>query len=277
MKLFRVLCVGLSFALAGCISSRAINMPTLVEGASTGTVYVGYIKKPLPSGTREVVVDGRTAFRINAGEYTKFQLATGSHHIHAQCIKNSGFSGLNGQADNTFTLAENESVYFMVQFDTNCKKSSKKDIQLVTEAEQRETLLGYKALNFKQTYAKAKAMPKPAKFTGDLNGNFQRQEPLVGSAEIEQKGDKVFITGHDLLTPTPDQVMSRGPEAFKSGEIKVEATLVGKDINGQWWFTNKPESKKPFSATIGKHVSVKNDFVIYTSGEFAGVLYRVKK
>jgi len=271
----------LVFALAslfGCVRSVSTSaMPTIEEGKPTGTVYVGYVKKLLPSGTRQVIFDDQAIFSINGGEFSKFKVSPGEHTVRMECVSIGGWSDRNSKYNTSFTIKPDQDVYFMIGFDRKCKRPQKNDILQVTDLSKQELIKSYKDLNFQQKFTKkSNFVPTVLGPCCEINGKYTRQKPLYGEVTITQSGSELVMLGRDLLTLSFSQIMATAGKPHTPGsEIKIVAKLNGKDIVGEWWYMTEPDKKKPFNATVGKHAGRK-DMVIYTGGDMSGVLYKSK-
>ena len=180
-------------------------MPKLEEGQSTGTVYVGYI-----------------------GQYAKFHVTPGQHRIRVGCVSLGGWSGGDSVLDTVFTINAGEDKHFMITFDSSCKKPKKSDLALVMDKKNIDRILGYRYLDFKQSYAVKSQQPvlEDAPCC-NINGRYHQENPLHGDVTIVQHGAQLEMWGHDLLMPTFEQLKAAASKPYKAGpEIIIAA---------KWW------------------------------------------
>ena len=153
MKIHHLLLFVLLMSVSACMKSVVTSgLPKLEEGMPTGTVYVGYGEKMLPSGARMVLFDNSDIFAINAGEYTKFKVTPGSYKLRVECVREGGWSDVDSNQNTLFNISEDDELHFMIRADQNCKKPLKGDIKLVSGTELQNVLLAFKYLDFRQFY-----------------------------------------------------------------------------------------------------------------------------
>ena len=280
MKFTRTLFLLVLFIpLVGCIKSVVQSgMPSLEAGKPTGTLFVGYHKRTLPSGTRAVIINNNTAFTINMGQYTKIKLNPGNYKIRLECVQVKGFHGMDSPYNTSFQMSADEEKYFMIKWDASCRKPAKDHIRQVVDKEKQTLIKSYKLVTFKQPFAESQshrvAITEPP--CCNINGHYRHQEPLKGEVTIKQNGANIEMTGHDLILPTFAELKANaGKPPMRGPEMKIVAKMEGNEIKGQWWYVNNPSSKKTFAAKVGKHAGRK-DKVIYPDGDLSGVWYKNK-
>ena len=279
MKFTRALFLLVLFTLsAGCIKSVSQSgLPKLEAGKPTGTIYIGYHDKTLPSGTRVVLINGREAFSINMGQYVRLQLNPGNYTIRLGCVGTKGFSGTDSPLNTGFQVTAGVEQYFMIKWNAHCKKLKQDDIYQVLDKQQQAEIKSYKLLAFEQgTKISQDRLDIAEPPCCEISGAYRHQEPLKGRVTIKQNGADLEMSGHDLIMPTFAQIQANnGLSKGNSPTMKIVAKLQGEEIKGEWWYEKNPAAKKPFNAKIGKHAGRK-DKVIYVDGEMAGVWYKVK-
>lgn len=266
----------LFISISGCIKSVAQSgLPKLEAGKPTGTLYVGYHDKTLPSGTRVVLINNREAFRINMGQYAKIKLNPGNYTIRLGCVRVKGFHGMGSPINTGFQMAAGEEKHFMIKWNADCKNLAQDDIYQVIDNKLRAEITSYKLVTFKQSFAEKKperrAITKPP--CCDISGHYRFPRPYKGEATIKQTGADVEITGRDLRMTVQARIAAETGQPHTPGPLmKITATLSGKKLNGQWWYVNKPGVKKPFSALVKTYNPyTKNVKMIQVGGELSGV------
>ena len=276
MKFVRTLFLFILFiSSAGCIKSVSTSgMPKLEKGQPTGTLYVSYLKRSLPSGTRSVLINNDEAFRMNMGQYTKIKLNPGEYKIRIECVRIAGFHGMDSPYNTAFRMDAGAERYFMIQWDTNCKRPKKDHIREVVDKDKQDLIKSYELVAFNQMFKTEEvkvATVKPP--CCDLGGHYRFPKPYRGEVTIKQNGANVEMTGRDLRLNVQARIAAETGQPHTPGpQIKITATLSGKDLTGQWWYVNQPGTKKPFSALVKTYnpytTKVKT---IQVSGELSGV------
>ena len=262
--------------LTGCIKSVVQSgMPKLEAGQPTGTLYVGYRDKTLPSGTRVVVIDNNAAFRINMGQYTKIKLNPGNYKIRLECVRVKGFHGMDSALNTSFQMAAGTEVYFMIKWDASCKKPAQDHIRQVVDKDKQALIKSYKLVSFKQSFAEKEperlAITEPP--CCDISGHYRHPRPYRGEVTIKQTGAVIEMVGRDMRLSVDARIAAETRQPHTPGpQMKVVAKIEGQEIKGEWWYVNNPSVKKPFSAHVFVHKYNRSKVKsISTSGELSGV------
>jgi len=251
-------------------------MPKLEADKPTGTLYVGYRDKTLPSGTRVVLINNNAAFRINMGQYTKIKLNPGNYKIRLGCVGVKGFHHDTDSPLNTgFQMTAGTEIYFMIKWDASCKRPAQDHIRQVVDKDKQALIKSYKLVTFKQTFAEKEperlAITEPP--CCDISGHYRHPSPYRGEVTIKQNGADIEMTGRDMMLNVAARIAAETRQPHTPGpQMKVVAKMEGREIKGEWWYLNNPDVKKTFSAHVFVHKYNRSKVKsISTGGELSGV------
>jgi hypothetical protein len=113
--------IGLIFAIfiVGCAAGPIGKLPTIADEKKAGEITV--IRASSVAGATNsyvITLNGVDVFGIRSGQYTKFRINEGEHHIGIKCF--GGWSPTWKEESLKFTATPNSSLYFLATPTMNC-------------------------------------------------------------------------------------------------------------------------------------------------------------
>ena len=113
----------------GCASGPIGSLPAIEPGQKVGEVFVVRNKNIVGSANSYyVMLDGHDIFAIRIGQYTKFKLVSGEHHVGVMCFV--GWTPTWNEHSLGFHLLPGGRAYFVISPNMSCA-----DIKLIGKDE----------------------------------------------------------------------------------------------------------------------------------------------